>query len=101
MYDVCKAAVLLLSLRLDFLAAENIRVNCIVPHWIAVPHIVDFVNGLSETERAKYGVPDRLIPVNEIAETIYSLAVDPSKAGVAIVWPEGNAPRELTAKDFC
>lgn len=100
MYDACKLAVLLLSLRLDVLAKENVRVNCIIPHWIAVPHIVEFVNGLSVQERADYGVPDRLIPVEEIAEAMYALATDPNKAGVAIVWPNGNAPRELEPKDI-
>ncbi len=99
MYDVCKAAVLLLSLRLDFLKKENVRVNCIIPHWIAVPHIVDFVSTLSKQERADYGVPERLIPVDEIAETVYALAVDPSKAGVAMVWPDGNTPREFTPNE--
>lgn len=100
MYDVCKAAILLLSLRLDFLADQNIRINCIVPHWIAVPHLVEFVTGLSAGERAAYRVPERLIPVDEIAEAVYELAIDPTKAGVAIVWPDGTSARELSATDF-
>jgi NAD(P)-dependent dehydrogenase (short-subunit alcohol dehydrogenase family) len=101
MYDACKAAVLLLSLRLGFLGRENVRVNCIVPHWIAVPHIVEFVRGLSAEERTAYGVPDRLIPVEEIAETVYSIATDRAQAGVAVIWPNGEAPRNLSLADFC
>ena len=100
MYDACKAAVLLLSLRLDFLTRENVRINCVVPHWIAVPHIVEFVDGLSVEQRREYGVPERLIPVEEIAETVYSLAIDSTKAGIAIVWSDGTTPRPLRAGDF-
>lgn len=92
MYDVAKLAILRLSLRLAFLRSENIRVNCIIPHWIAVPHIVEYVNGLSPGERAERGVPQRLIPVEEIADAVYRLATDPGIAGEAIIWPDGREP---------
>ncbi|HXW77722.1 MAG TPA: SDR family oxidoreductase, partial [Candidatus Eremiobacteraceae bacterium] len=95
LYDVAKMAVLRLSTRLAFLKRENIRVNCIVPHWIAVPHIVQFVAGLSIDEKAKRGVPDRLIPVEEIADTVYRLATDAALAGVAMIWPDGRGPVPL------
>jgi NAD(P)-dependent dehydrogenase (short-subunit alcohol dehydrogenase family) len=91
-YDVAKLAILRLSLRMEFLKAENIRVNCIIPHWIAVPSIVDYVSALSRQERARRGVPDRLIPVNEIADQVYRLATDTALAGQAVIWPNGGKP---------
>ena len=91
-YDVAKLAILRLSLRLQFLRTENVRVNCIIPHWIAVPSIVDYVCGLSQQERAQRRVPERLIPVNEIAEQVYRLATDTALAGQAIIWPNGGKP---------
>jgi NAD(P)-dependent dehydrogenase (short-subunit alcohol dehydrogenase family) len=100
MYDVTKKAILQLSLRLGFLRDENIRVNCIVPHWIAVPHIVEYVSGLTPEQRKERGVPDRLIPVEEIADTAYRLATDTSLAGEAFVWPDGRGPILLDAEDI-
>ena len=94
-YDVAKLAILRLSRRLAFLKSENVRVNCIVPHWIAVPHIVEYVSALSPEERSERGVPNRLIPVEEIAEQVLRLATDTSLAGEAIIWPDGNKPRLL------
>lgn len=91
-YDVAKLAILRLSMRLAFLKSENIRVNCIIPHWIAVPHIVEYVEQLSAEQRANRGVPDRLIPLVEIADTVYRLATDPQLAGEAAIWPDGRNP---------
>ena len=46
--------------------------------------IVEFVKRtFGQPSAHAYGVPDRMIPVDEIAETVYALAVDPTKAGVA------------------
>jgi NAD(P)-dependent dehydrogenase (short-subunit alcohol dehydrogenase family) len=92
---VAKLAILRLSRRLAFLKSENVRVNCIVPHWIAVPHIVEYVSTLSPEERSERGVPNRLIPVEEIAEQVLRLATDTNLAGEAIIWPDGNEPRLL------
>jgi NAD(P)-dependent dehydrogenase (short-subunit alcohol dehydrogenase family) len=92
-YDIVKLAILRLSMRLAFLKSENIRVNCIIPHWIAVPHIVEYVSQLSPAQRRERGVPDRLIPVDEIADVVYRLATDVSLAGEAIIWPDGREPK--------
>ncbi|MGZ3542003.1 MAG: SDR family NAD(P)-dependent oxidoreductase [Vulcanimicrobiaceae bacterium] len=69
-YDVAKMAILRLSTRLAFLRAQNIRVNCIVPHWIATPMLVEYVSQLTTEERTRAGVPDRLIPVDEVADVV-------------------------------
>jgi NAD(P)-dependent dehydrogenase (short-subunit alcohol dehydrogenase family) len=98
MYDVAKLAILRLSLRLAFLRSENIRVNCIIPHWIAVPHIVEYVKGLTPQQRLERGVPGRLIPVDEIADAAYRLASDQNIAGQAIIWPDGRAPIFYTSQ---
>jgi NAD(P)-dependent dehydrogenase (short-subunit alcohol dehydrogenase family) len=98
-YDIAKLAVLRLSMRLAFLQNENIRVNCIVPHWIAVPFLVDYVATLSPEERSSQGVPERLIPIEEVVDAVYRLATDVTLAGEAIVWPDGGEPRLLRAGD--
>lgn len=91
-YDVAKLAILRLTMRLAFLKRENIRVNCIIPHWIAVPHIVEYVEQLSPEQRTERGVPDRLIPPDEIADVVYRLATDSELAGEAVIWPHGREP---------
>ncbi|MDP9024529.1 MAG: SDR family oxidoreductase [Candidatus Eremiobacteraeota bacterium] len=92
MYDIAKLAVLRLSMRLAFLRTENIRVNCIIPHWIAAPFLVDYVSNLTNDERRARNVPERLIPVDEIAREIYRLATDPELAGEAVIWLHGKEP---------
>ena len=94
-YDIAKLAILRLTMRLDFLKTENIRVNCVVPHWIAVPHILEYVSSLSPEERKQRGVPERLIPVDEIASETYRLATDENLAGQAVIWPDGGDPQFL------
>jgi NAD(P)-dependent dehydrogenase (short-subunit alcohol dehydrogenase family) len=89
-YDVAKLAILRLSMRLAFLKRENIRVNCIIPHWIAVPFLIEYFSGLSAEERLKRGVPERLIPTDEIADAVFRLATNPALAGEAIGWPDGG-----------
>ncbi len=96
-YDIAKLAILRLTMRLEFLKAENIRVNCIVPHWIAAPHILEFVASLSPEQRKQRGVPERLIPVDEIASETYRLATDETLAGQAVIWPGGQKPELYSA----
>jgi NAD(P)-dependent dehydrogenase (short-subunit alcohol dehydrogenase family) len=92
MYDVAKSAILQFSARLAFLRQCNIRVNCIIPHWIAVPFLVEYVSGLSPQERKELRVPERLIPVDEIAAQVNRLATDITLAGEAIIWRDGTQP---------
>ena len=55
-YDVAKAGVLRLATMLAPLAAaEKIRVNCLVPDWVATPEVQGYWDSLTPDERAEPG----------------------------------------------
>ncbi len=90
-YDAAKAGVMRFTTRLASLRETDcIRVNCVVPHWIAVPHIQDYVDSLTEEQRTARGVPPRLIPLDEIADAVEYLVTDESLAGrLLVLWDYG------------
>jgi NAD(P)-dependent dehydrogenase (short-subunit alcohol dehydrogenase family) len=90
-YDVAKAGVMRLTTRLaDVRDSDGIRVNCLVPHWIAVPEIKTYVDSLTPEQRQTRGVPPRLITLDEIADAVEYLATDESLAGRLLVfWDTG------------
>ena len=90
-YDVAKAGVMRLTTRLAGLAAsDGIRVNCIVPHWIGVPHVQQYFDSLTAEERAARGVPARLLSLEEIADAVEYLATEDTLAGrLLVLWDDG------------
>jgi NAD(P)-dependent dehydrogenase (short-subunit alcohol dehydrogenase family) len=96
-YDVAKSGVIRLTTTLGFLGArDNIRVNCLVPGWIAVPEVQAYVDSLDAEQRRQRGVPKTLIATEEIAEAVVRLATDETLAGrVMVCWndqPPGFIP---------
>jgi NAD(P)-dependent dehydrogenase (short-subunit alcohol dehydrogenase family) len=93
-YDVAKIGVLRLSTTLASLAsAAGIRVNCIVPDWIAVPELKVYFDSLTPQQRIDNGVPSRLTTLDEICEAVVTLATDESLCGrVLVCWSE-DSPR--------
>ena len=72
--------------------------NCLVPHWIAVPEVTTYVDGLTPEERQARGVPPRLITLDEIADAVEYLATNDSLAGRLLVfWHDG--PRLIPWSD--
>ena len=93
-YDVAKAGVLRLTTMLGSLGAEeNIRVNCIVPDWVATPDVRSYWDTLTPDQRSSQGIPARLTTVEEIASAALWLATDETLAGRALVWWSGDEPR--------
>jgi NAD(P)-dependent dehydrogenase (short-subunit alcohol dehydrogenase family) len=94
-YDAAKAAVIRLTGGLACLREQyGIRVNCLVPHWIATPEVSAYVSGLTPQERRQRHVPDVLLSLDEIADAVVQLATDERLAGrVMICW--GGQPRRL------
>jgi len=95
-YAAAKAGLIRLSAVLAPLAHRwNIRVNCVIPHWIRTPEVLEEIEALPPEERAK--VPD-LTPPQEIADAVLTLVRDDSLAGrVMICWC--GEPRRLIPND--
>jgi NAD(P)-dependent dehydrogenase (short-subunit alcohol dehydrogenase family) len=99
-YDAAKAGILRLTSGLASLGeTEGIRVNCLVPDWVASPQVVAYVDSLRPEERGPRGVPERLITTDEIADAVLQLATDESLAGRVMVWWCGQPPRLVPKGD--
>ncbi len=98
-YDAAKSGVMRLATSLGWLKeALGIRVNCIVPDWVATPQVVEYVDGLTEEERTLQRVPP-LTPVEDIVEAVLRLATDDSLAGRALVLWSGQQPGLIPVAD--
>jgi NAD(P)-dependent dehydrogenase (short-subunit alcohol dehydrogenase family) len=99
-YDAAKGGILRLTTGLAWMGEkERIRVNCLVPDWVASPQVVAYVDSLAPEERGPRGVPERLITPDEIADAVLRLASDDSLAGRVMVWWCGQPPRLIPWKD--
>lgn len=87
-YAVAKAGLIRLTAVLEPLAArDGIRVNCVVPDWIATPSSVAMAAALSPEERARRHVPDEMTPPEAIAREVARFVTDDSLAGrVLVCW---------------
>jgi len=99
-YDVAKAGVIRLTTTLGRLAAsDKIRVNCVVPAWIASPPVQAYVDSLTGEERVARGVPDVLITLEEIADAVSELATNERLAGRVMVLWNGQPRRLISLED--
>jgi NAD(P)-dependent dehydrogenase (short-subunit alcohol dehydrogenase family) len=99
-YNTAKAGVLRLTTTLSELgAAEGIRVNCLVPHWIGTDHIKGVVAGMTPEQRRQAAVPDVLLPPEEAAAGVLRLATDENLAGRLLVCFGGQPPRLIPFGD--
>jgi len=92
-YDVAKAGVARLATTMGWLREVHaIRVNCIVPDWVATDEIRAFVDPLTPAQRREAGVPETLTTLDEIASAVVRLIADESLSGRVLVWWSGQAP---------
>lgn len=98
-YDAAKAGVLHLTMMLRSLAGERIRVNCIVPHWIASPGPKEYYDSLTPQQREALGVPAVLISLEEVAAAVARLIADESLAGRALILWGGRDPALIPIGD--
>jgi NAD(P)-dependent dehydrogenase (short-subunit alcohol dehydrogenase family) len=99
-YDVAKAGVIRLTTSLASLQKrEGIRVNCLVPDWVATPEVLSFVATLSEKDRRQWGVPEVLTTVDEVAGIVVRLIEDETLAGRIVVWWCGQPPQLIPRED--
>ena len=78
---------------------ENIRVNCLVPSWVASPGPKEYWESLTPEQRKQRGVPETLIQLDEIADMILRLATDELLFGRVMVWWNGEPPRLISVDD--
>jgi NAD(P)-dependent dehydrogenase (short-subunit alcohol dehydrogenase family) len=99
-YDAAKAGVLHLTTMLRFLGeSEGIRVNCIVPHWVASPGPKEYYQSLTPLQRREQGVPDVLVTLDEMADAVVRLAADERLAGRALILWGGRKPAFIPVGD--
>jgi NAD(P)-dependent dehydrogenase (short-subunit alcohol dehydrogenase family) len=99
-YDMAKIGVLRMTTTLSALSnSDNIRVNCLVPHWVATPEVKTYWDALTPEERRAKNAPPKLIELVEVAQAVVRLITDESLAGrVLIVW-DGLRAELISATD--
>jgi NAD(P)-dependent dehydrogenase (short-subunit alcohol dehydrogenase family) len=97
-YDIAKAGITRLTTTLGWLhKKENIRVNCFVPDWVAVPEVLAYWNSLTPEQRREQDVPEVLTTLDEVADAVLELITDDSLAGRIMVWWNGQ-PLQLISE---
>src|SRR5262245_2343796 len=99
-YDVAKMGVIRLTTALGWLGErEGIRVNCLVPDWVASPEVKAFFDGLTPEQRQRGGVPEVLTSLEEVADAVVELVNDDKLCGRVMVLWSGKPPRLIPMGD--
>jgi NAD(P)-dependent dehydrogenase (short-subunit alcohol dehydrogenase family) len=99
-YDVAKVGVMRLATMLAYLKKDGVRVNCLLPDWVATPAVQAFVDSVPESEHAAHAIPPRLTTMEQIADAVWALATDDSLAGRVMVWfSSDDAPKLIPFGD--
>ena len=80
-------------------ASDGIRVNCLVPAWIASPEVQSYVDSLTPQQRKGGSIPEVLITLDEIASAVVHLATDESLAGRLMLYFNSQSPRLIPQGD--
>ncbi len=97
-YDIAKAGIIRLTTTMAWLQEkERIRVNCIVPAWIASEEVKEFWEALTPQQRKEYGAPEVLLTLDEVADAVFELITNDHLAGrIMVLW--NGQPRRLIAE---
>jgi NAD(P)-dependent dehydrogenase (short-subunit alcohol dehydrogenase family) len=100
-YDVAKAGVMRLTTTLEPLREQfGIRVNCLIPNWVASPPVKAYWDSLTPQQRKDGEVPEILTTLDEVADSVLRLATDETLAGrLMIYWNSGEPPRFIPWAD--
>jgi NAD(P)-dependent dehydrogenase (short-subunit alcohol dehydrogenase family) len=90
-YDIAKAGITRLTTTLGWMnEKEKIRVNCIVPDWVATEEVQHYVDSLTPEECQEQGVPLPLTTLEEITDAVMELITNEELAGRVMVWWTGH-----------
>jgi NAD(P)-dependent dehydrogenase (short-subunit alcohol dehydrogenase family) len=90
-YAATKAAIVKLTTSLATLRERmNVRVNAMCPDWVATEANVEARGSMTEEEWRAKGGPERMVPLEEIAEAALMLIRDESLAGAVLNCPCGG-----------
>jgi NAD(P)-dependent dehydrogenase (short-subunit alcohol dehydrogenase family) len=90
-YAAAKAGLIRFTAALAPLKEDmEVRVNCVVPQWIATQHVKATIAQMTAEERAR--VPERLNEPEEIADSVVDLVRDDELAGRVMVCRCGEPP---------
>ena len=99
-YDVAKAGVARLTTTMEWLKETyGIRVNCIVPSWVASQEVQSYVDSLTPEERRAGDVPETLISLDEISAVVLRLITDETLNGRVLLWLNGSPPMLIPRGD--
>jgi 3-oxoacyl-[acyl-carrier protein] reductase len=99
-YDVAKMGVIRLTTALGWLGEqEGIRINCLVPDWVASPEVKSYFDSLTPEQRKGSGVPDVLTTLDEIADAVVELVTDETLSGRVMVMWSGKGRRLIPMGD--
>jgi len=99
-YDAAKAGIIRLTTMLAPLWEQaRIRVNCLVPDWVATEEVQAYVDSLTAEQREADGVPTKLTSLAEIGEAVERLVTDETLFGRVLVWWSGEEPRFIPWAD--
>ena len=91
-YGAAKAGLIRFTATLAGL--QGVRVNCVVPDWIATERAIAELEAMSEAERSAAPEP---IPLAEVADAVAALIADDSLSGRVMVLPGPGQRRLLDA----
>ena len=99
-YDIAKIGVLRLATTHAHLReTAKIRVNCLVPDWLATPEVKSYWDTLTPEQRQNPRIPPVLTTLEEVAQAVAALIRDESLAGRALVMWSGQPPGLIAAED--
>jgi 3-oxoacyl-[acyl-carrier protein] reductase len=99
-YDIAKAGVMRLTTTLGWLGEkEKIRVNCVIPGWIASHEVASYVESVSPAERQARGIPKTLITLEQMADAVLGLITDSTLAGRLLLYQNDEPPRLISPGD--
>jgi 3-oxoacyl-[acyl-carrier protein] reductase len=78
-YAAAKAGLIRFTTSVAGLAGEwDVRVSCVVPHWIGLPRAYEEWRRMTPAERDASG---GIVPVGEVVDAVLALVEDPESAG--------------------